>query len=200
MHTTTLRHNGLDQAVVVPSADFVVGDWLVEPDLNRVSRNGRLSHVRPQLMDLLVYLARNTGRTVPHDELLSSVWPGQPYTSRTGLPRCIAELRQSLGDRARESTVIQTIPKRGYRLIASVGPAPEVAPVTKSAALSPPQPACAGEPAQASGSTMASVATSDALIRVEAAGAPRSGRQLAWLSRARQHVARVWGLVRSRAS
>lgn len=152
MYPTASRHNGVARPPVVPAADFVVGEWLVEPDLNRVSRNGRAAHVRPQLMDLLVYLARNTGRTVPRDELLSSVWPGQPYISGTGLPRCIAELRQSLGDRARGSTVIQTIPKRGYRLIAVVGPAPDVTPPVKVAAACPPHTPPAprsGEPAPA---------------------------------------------------
>ncbi len=73
-------------------------------------------------MDLLVYLARNAGRTVPQDELLASIWPGQRFLAGTTLPRCIAELRQALGDRAAASTMILTIHKRGYRLIAPVAP------------------------------------------------------------------------------
>jgi DNA-binding winged helix-turn-helix (wHTH) protein len=123
----------------LPAASFVVGEWLVEPDLNQVSRNGVSAHVRPQLIDLLVYLARNTGRTVPHGELLANVWPGQPFVTGTALPRCIAELRQTLGDRASGSTVIETIPKRGYRLIAAVGPAADVRPPARADAARPPQ-------------------------------------------------------------
>ena len=74
-------------------------------------------------MDLLVYLARNAGRTVPHGELLANIWPNQPFIAGSVLPRCVAELRQTLGDHAADSVVIQTIPKRGYRLIAEVKPA-----------------------------------------------------------------------------
>lgn len=102
---------------------FRVGEWLVEPDLCRVSRGGVSTHLRPQLMDLLVYLAQHATRTVPQDELLANIWPGQHFLADTALPRCIAELRQALGDRAGASTIILTIPKRGYRLIAPVGQA-----------------------------------------------------------------------------
>ncbi len=125
MPVSAVSRDDVAQSVVLPARNFVVGEWLVEPDLDRVSRGGVFVHVRPKLMDLLVYLARNTGRTVPHGELLAEIWPGQPFMASTALPRCIAELRQTLGDRATGSTVIQTIPKRGYRLIAGVGPAPD---------------------------------------------------------------------------
>ncbi len=100
--------------------DFRLGDWLVEPGLCRVSRGAQSTHIRPQLMDLLVYLAQNAGRTVSQDELHANIWPGQPFLAATSLPRCIAELRHALGDRAGASAVILTVHKRGYRLIAPV--------------------------------------------------------------------------------
>jgi DNA-binding winged helix-turn-helix (wHTH) protein len=105
-----------------PSAtdDFQLGDWLVEPGLSRVSRRDQSTHIRPQLMDLLVYLAQNAGRTVSQEELHANIWPGQPFLAATSLPRCIAELRRAFGDRAGVSAVILTVHKRGYRLIAPV--------------------------------------------------------------------------------
>jgi eukaryotic-like serine/threonine-protein kinase len=106
--------------VLSTTDSFTVGGWLVEPDLCRISRDGASTHVRPQLMDLLVYLAQHAGRTVPQEELLASIWPRQSYLAATALPRCIAELRHALGDRAGAPTVILTIRKRGYRLIAPV--------------------------------------------------------------------------------
>ncbi|MCX6551105.1 MAG: transcriptional regulator [Acidobacteria bacterium] len=102
------------------ATEFVVGDWLIQPGLNRVSRHGSSARVRPQLMDLLVCLARHAGRTVSRDALLTEVWPGQSFIADSGVARCVAELRQALGDRAGAPTLIQTIPKRGYRLIAPV--------------------------------------------------------------------------------
>jgi len=141
MHTLASNHGQLAGAALLPTAEFVLGEWLVEPDLNRVSRDGQSAHVRPQLMDLLVYLAHNTGRTVPHDELLAQVWPDQPFVTGTALPRCIAELRHTLGDRASSSRVIQTIPKRGYRLIAPVAPVADAPSAQRPETPHPSQPA-----------------------------------------------------------
>ena len=105
--------------------DFILGDWLVEPGLNRLSRNGTALHLRPQLMDVLVCLARAPGRTVHRDELLRRVWPGQSAVSESAIARCIAELRQALGDQAAAPTHIETIHKRGYRVIAPIVTAPD---------------------------------------------------------------------------
>ena len=106
-------------------SDFILGEWLVEPGLNRLSRNGTALHVRPQLMDMLVCLAGAPGRTVHRDELLRRVWPGQSTVAESAIARCIAELRQALGDQATAPTHIETIHKRGYRVIATVVAAPD---------------------------------------------------------------------------
>ena len=99
--------------------DFRVGDWLVEPSLDRLSRNGSILRIRPQLTNLLVLLARHAGRTVSKDEIIASVWDGQ-FVAESGMTRCVAELRHALEDDAREPRLIETIPKRGYRLVAPV--------------------------------------------------------------------------------
>lgn len=99
--------------------DFRVGDWLVEPSLDRLSRNGTVVRLRPQLIDVLVLLARHAGRTVSKDLLLETVWQSQ-HVAESCMTRCIAEIRQALADDAREPTILQTIPKRGYRLVAPV--------------------------------------------------------------------------------
>ena len=99
--------------------DFRVGEWLVEPSLDRLSRNGSMLRLRPQLTNLLVLLAEHAGKTVSKDEILARVWEGQ-FVAESGMTRCIAELRQALEDDAREPKVLETIPKRGYRLVAPV--------------------------------------------------------------------------------
>jgi DNA-binding winged helix-turn-helix (wHTH) protein len=100
--------------------DLLLGDWRVQPSLNRVRRNGTTLHLRPQLMDVLVCLARGSGRTIRHEEFVREVWGGQVCVSDSALARCIAELRQMMGDHARSPVLIETIPKRGYRLIPTV--------------------------------------------------------------------------------
>ncbi|MCX6552382.1 MAG: winged helix-turn-helix domain-containing protein, partial [Acidobacteria bacterium] len=111
-------HSGESKAAGF-SADFCIGAWLVEPSLDRVSQNGTVLRLRPQLVDLLVVLAQHAGRTVSKETILASVWAGQ-HVAESGMTRCIAEIRQALGDDAHEPTMIQTIPKRGYRLVAPV--------------------------------------------------------------------------------
>ena len=105
------------QSQFAPS--FRVGDWLVEPSLDRLCRNGTSVRLRPQLTNLLVLLARRAGRTVSKDEMLAGVWEGR-FIAESGVSRCIAELRQALHDDARAPTLLLTVPKRGYRLVAPV--------------------------------------------------------------------------------
>jgi DNA-binding winged helix-turn-helix (wHTH) protein len=161
-----MSHVPVARVMPVPLSAFAVGEWRVSPDLNQLSRAGQSAHVRPQLMDLLVYLAQNSGRTVSRDELQAQVWPTQPFITMTALPRCIAELRQALGDRATDPTMIQTVPKRGYRLIAPVHPIGE------------------GLPAETP-----SLGEGDA--NVTAADVRPERQLLAWLRRARAFAARV---------
>ena len=127
-----------------PSAgrpDFLVGDWLVQPGLVRISRGTVNVRLRPQLMDVLVCLADRAGKTVSKTEVFASVWAGQSVTE-SALARCIAELRQLLGDDAHQPRFIETIPKRGYRLVAPVA-VPEATPagVPRALAVADPGPA-----------------------------------------------------------
>ena len=101
--------------------DFRVAAWLIEPRLNTVSRNGTTVHVEPKVMEVLVCLARHAGEPVTKDELLQTVWL-DTFVTDDVLKRSISELRRVFEDDARESRIIQTIPKRGYRLIVPVEP------------------------------------------------------------------------------
>jgi serine/threonine-protein kinase len=96
-----------------------VGDWLVEPTLNRIVRDGEVRHLRPRLMDLLVDLAQHAGEVVTKDEILQRVWH-QRFVAESVISRSVADLRRLLDDDADRPRVIETIPKRGYRLVTSV--------------------------------------------------------------------------------
>jgi DNA-binding winged helix-turn-helix (wHTH) protein len=99
--------------------DFHLDGWLVQPSLCRLTRGGVAVHVRPQLMDMLVCLAARAGKTMAREEIVATVWQ-DCFVAESGLSRCIAELRSALGDDARQPRIIETIRKRGYRLIAPV--------------------------------------------------------------------------------
>lgn len=99
--------------------DFRIGAWLVQPSLNTVSRNGTTAHLEPKVMEVLVCLAVHANETIPKDQLLQTVWP-DTFVSEGVLVRSISELRRVFDDDAKEPRVIQTIAKRGYRLVAPV--------------------------------------------------------------------------------
>jgi len=100
-------------------SEFRVGDWLVQPDQCRLSSAGRIVQVRAKVMDLLTYLAARPGEVVSKEQLLHDVW-GSRVVSESALTRTVTELRQALGDNAEAPHLLETIPKRGYRLIGSV--------------------------------------------------------------------------------
>ena len=76
-------------------------------------------HLRPKTMDLLIHLAESPGQTIDKETLLRSVWP-DTIVADGGLSHCVSELRAVLGDNPRQPSFIETVPRRGYRLIASV--------------------------------------------------------------------------------
>ncbi len=105
---------------------FAIGEWDVFAELNRLRRGDDVIEVEPRVMAVLEELARIPGRVVTREDLHRSVW-SDVIVSDDALTRCIRELRRLLGDDARAPKYIETISKRGYRLIAPVtqGAAPE---------------------------------------------------------------------------
>lgn len=102
------------------SADpYRVGSWEVLPELHRLRRGGDVIEVEPRVMAVLHELARVPGRVLTRHDLHRSVW-SDVIVSDDALNRCITRLRRILGDDARSPRYIETISKRGYRLIAQV--------------------------------------------------------------------------------
>ena len=97
--------------------DFRIGDWLVQPNLNRIVRDDHEVRVEPKAMEVLTYLRENAGSVVPKTQIVQHVWSGS-YVTEEVLTNSIWELRKALGDDARNPSYIQTVPRRGYRLIA----------------------------------------------------------------------------------
>jgi Tol biopolymer transport system component/DNA-binding winged helix-turn-helix (wHTH) protein len=107
--------------------DFRLGEWLIQPSLGRVSLGSETVPLRAKAMDLLVCLARNPGRVVSKDQILDEVWAGS-FVSESALTRVVTDLRHALRDDVDHPTLIETIPKRGYRLIAPLAPAADLTP------------------------------------------------------------------------
>ena len=104
----------------MPSARrFRLLDCTIDRALCRIERGHAVSHVEPRVMDVLVALAGDAGNAMSRDRIIESAW-GHPYVTDDALSRCISLLRHALGDDPRKPRFIETIPKRGYRLLAPV--------------------------------------------------------------------------------
>jgi TolB-like protein/Tfp pilus assembly protein PilF len=97
---------------------FRVGPFEVEPLAGRISGPDGVKHVQPKVMEVFLLLAAHAGEVVERDTLLDQVW--RRITSEEVLTRCISELRRALGDERGTPAYIETVPKRGYRLLAAV--------------------------------------------------------------------------------
>ena len=90
--------------------------------------------LRPKSFGVLRYLVENAGRLVSKDELVSAIWP-HVSVNDDSLARCISEVRLAIGDRRQQ--MIKTVPRRGYRFVASVGNGREHPPRAPVALTSP---------------------------------------------------------------
>lgn len=128
---------GIEPAAVPDKECFQVGGWTVEPTLNQLSAAGRIVKLEPKAMAVLVHLADRPGQVVSREALLSAIWPGVVVVDDS-LTQVVVKLRKALGDVPEEPAYIQTISKRGYRLIAPVARPVEHPPAPVSVDVEPP--------------------------------------------------------------
>jgi serine/threonine-protein kinase len=106
--------------------DFFVADWRVRPALGQLERGGTVVSVEARSVQVLSCLAHHAPNVVSKERLIREVW-GEAFISDEVLSHAIWELRKAFGDEARNPRYIQTIARKGYRLLAEVsfGTAPE---------------------------------------------------------------------------
>lgn len=98
---------------------FQIGPVRVEPALNRITGENGVVELEPQVMDLLVYLAEAKGEVRSKEQIAAALWPDASVND-DALSRTVWKLRQALGDDAKSPRFVQTVTRRGYRLIAPV--------------------------------------------------------------------------------
>lgn len=98
---------------------LIVGDYLFNPCDGVLSGPSGSHHVCPQMTALLISLLKNPGNVVYRDNLADDLWPDRDDAS-AALTQCVSRLRHYLGDTARAGQYIETVPNRGYRLVAPV--------------------------------------------------------------------------------
>jgi tetratricopeptide (TPR) repeat protein/DNA-binding winged helix-turn-helix (wHTH) protein len=106
---------------------FYLQDLLIEPTIGRVSGPGVEAHLKPKAVEVLLYLAGRPFELVERDELLKAVW-GDNAGSSDALTHVISDLRSCCHDHANSPSLIQTVPRRGYRLLQQPRPIDEPEP------------------------------------------------------------------------
>jgi TolB-like protein/DNA-binding winged helix-turn-helix (wHTH) protein len=100
---------------------FRLEDWIIRPQRSIIERGNETVHLKPKAMAVLECLALTGGEVVSRDTLFDAVWPGA-IVSDDALTQCIVELRKAFGDTAHDAKYIETIPKKGFRLLPAVAP------------------------------------------------------------------------------
>jgi len=103
---------------------FKLDEVIVLPNEGQVVREGKHYHLPPTAMQILLYLCDKKSQTVSTSELLLAGW-GDDKVSRTNLTHVITEIRHALDDHKECPEFIQTLSRKGYRLIANLKPLDE---------------------------------------------------------------------------
>ncbi|HEY7286467.1 MAG TPA: winged helix-turn-helix domain-containing protein [Vicinamibacterales bacterium] len=104
-----------------PHERLRVGACGVDPASGQISRDGHAIRLDVRTLRLLMCLVERAGEVVSIDELIDRAWSGVSVSSDS-VYQAVTSLRRSLGDDPRNPSYIETVPRLGYRLVASVRP------------------------------------------------------------------------------
>lgn len=101
------------------SGCFFVAGWKVSPDTLRIKKGAKVVKLEPKVMQVLTFLANRPREVIHRQDLEEHVWQGV-IVGYDAVTNTVIKLRKAFGDSSKNPTVIETIPKIGYRLIADV--------------------------------------------------------------------------------
>ncbi|MEO6408725.1 MAG: winged helix-turn-helix domain-containing protein [Burkholderiaceae bacterium] len=106
---------------------YAFGDFVLEPSEQRVRRlDGETLDLSPRLFAALHLFVESGGRLLGKDELMQALWPGL-VVEENSLSQVVSGLRRVLADDTVGSRYIQTVPRRGFRFVATVTVLPDQA-------------------------------------------------------------------------
>jgi DNA-binding winged helix-turn-helix (wHTH) protein len=126
------------------SRRFRFGVFELDPRGGELWKAGVRTRLQPQPARVLTLLVSRAGELVTREEIQREVWPEGTFVDfEQSLNFCIRQIRTALGDQAATPRYVETLPRRGYRLLVPV----EVVGGGDSAAAAGPEPAVARGPA-----------------------------------------------------
>jgi DNA-binding winged helix-turn-helix (wHTH) protein len=113
------------------AAKLRLGELTFDPDSRQLLRGPKEIHLSPKAFDLLKTLIDARPRVLTKNELHQRLWP-ETFVSDTNLASLIAEIREALGDSARQPRFIRTAQRVGYAFCAAPDEKMEPATITGS--------------------------------------------------------------------
>ncbi|MFH5254820.1 ATP-binding protein [Burkholderia semiarida] len=111
-----------------------IGTLSVDFEQRDIRRHGASLRIGARALDILEVLHRASGSVVSKDDIMDAVWPGL-IVEENRLQVHVATLRKALGA---SRDLIKTVPGRGYLLVASPSPGPDLVPAADAPAVAPP--------------------------------------------------------------
>ena len=96
---------------------YEFGSYRLEPATRTLLCNGQIVELTPKAVETLRVLVQHPGQVVSKEDLLGEVWP-ETFVEEGSLTRNISDLRRALCGSGEQ--LIETIPRRGYRLSVAV--------------------------------------------------------------------------------
>ena len=96
-----------------------LGDWIIQEHANLLTRGDEVVRLEKRVMAVLMQLVEADGQVVAKEDLIDKVWNGAAVSDHS-VANAISDLRKALGDDRKNPIYIETIPKRGYRLVETV--------------------------------------------------------------------------------
>ena len=97
---------------------FIIGEWEVLPQRGVLRKGEHEERPEPLVLKFLLVLAMRDGGLVTKDEIVAELW-GRP-TADDPITRCVFQARKHLGDKSSAPRYIETLTRRGYRLMQPV--------------------------------------------------------------------------------
>ena len=99
---------------------YEFGPFLLDPQERLLLRDGQPRKMTDKVFELLCVLVQERGHLLSKDELMAKMWPDDKFVEEGNLTRNVSTLRMTLGETSGSHEYIETVPKRGYRFVASV--------------------------------------------------------------------------------
>ncbi|MDH5766698.1 MAG: winged helix-turn-helix domain-containing protein, partial [Gammaproteobacteria bacterium] len=95
---------------------FYLAEWLIDPQSCQIQGPENEVKLEPKVMAVLVCLAENSGQVISREQLEADVWADM-VVGYDALASTIIKLRKAFGDDSKQPRFIETVPKKGYRLM-----------------------------------------------------------------------------------